>query len=114
MTAFGAKSKGIDVAGSVGDPVRAAAAGEVVYAGSGLRGYGNLVIVKHDEHTLSAYGYNGSLTVAEGERVRAGQQVAKMGLRDGRGLVHFEIRRDGKPMDPATLLPSPRAIRARP
>lgn len=106
VTRFGAESKGIDVAGKVGDPVRAAAPGEVVYAGNGLRGYGNLVIVKHDEHTLSAYGHNSSLAVSEGETVKAGQQVAKMGRRGSRSLVYFEIRRDGKPLDPVTLLPS--------
>ncbi|MEE9255307.1 MAG: peptidoglycan DD-metalloendopeptidase family protein [Pseudomonadales bacterium] len=106
VTAFGAQSKGIDVAGKVGDPVRAAAAGEVVYAGSGLRGYGNLVIVKHDANTLSAYGHNSSLSVTEGQTVKAGQQVAKMGRRGNQSLVHFEIRRNGKPLDPVALLPS--------
>ncbi len=106
VTRFGAESKGIDVDGKVGDPVRAAAAGEVVYAGSGLRGYGNLVIIKHDERTLSAYGHNRTLLVKEGEQVRGGQAVARMGLRGTRSLVHFEIRRDGKPLDPVSLLPS--------
>lgn len=105
VKAFGSQSKGIDVAGKVGDPVRAAADGEVVYAGSGLRGYGKLVIVKHDERTLSAYGYNSALSVTEGALVKAGQRVARMGRRGDRGLVHFEIRRDGKPLDPVTLLP---------
>lgn len=105
VTPFGAESKGIDVDGEIGDPVRAAAPGEVVYAGSGLRGYGNLVIIKHDERTLSAYGHNRTLLVEEGEHVRGGQAVARMGLRGTRSLVHFEIRRDGKPLDPVPLLP---------
>ena len=106
VTAFGTQSKGIDIAGEIGAPVRAGAAGEVVYAGSGLRGYGNLVIIKHDEHTLSAYGHNRALLVEEGEQVKGGQTVARMGKRGSRSLVHFEIRRDGKPQDPVPLLPS--------
>jgi lipoprotein NlpD len=105
LTAFSAESNGIDVGGKAGDPVRAASAGEVVYAGSGLRGYGKLVILKHDEDTLSAYGHNSTLLVSEGERVKGGQTVARMGRRGAKSLVHFEIRRDGRPLDPLSILP---------
>ena len=83
-----------------------AAAGEVVYAGSGLAGYGELIIVRHDAYWLTAYGYNDRLLVGEGERVQAGQPIAHMGA--GAGLtaaLHFEIRRDGEPLDPLPLLP---------
>lgn len=106
LTPFSAESNGIDVGGKTGDPVRAASAGEVVYAGNGLRGYGKLVIVKHDEDTLSAYGHNSVILVSEGDEVKAGQAVAKMGRRGSKSLVHFEIRRDGKPLDPLTVLPA--------
>jgi len=99
-------NKGIDIGGRFAAPVRAAAAGEVVYAGQGLVGYGNLVIVKHDQNFLSAYAHNETLLVKEGDRVSAGQVIARMG-RDNRGRValHFEIRRRGKPVDPLKLLP---------
>ena len=99
-------NKGIDIGGRLDAPVRAAAAGEVVYAGQGLIGYGNLVIVKHDQNFLSAYAHNKTLLVKEGDRVSAGQVIARMG-RDNRGRValHFEIRRRGKPVDPLRLLP---------
>ena len=98
--------KGIAIGGRFGQPVRAAADGRVVYSGSGLVGYGKLIIIKHDETWLSAYGHNSRLRVREGERVRAGQRIADMG-RDGKGraLLHFEIRRDGRPVDPLRLLP---------
>ncbi|MGC9455985.1 MAG: peptidoglycan DD-metalloendopeptidase family protein [Halothiobacillaceae bacterium] len=98
--------RGIDISGKTGDPVRAAGAGEVVYAGDGLPGYGNLLIVKHDPRHLSAYAFNRKLMVAEGERVRAGQQIATMG-RDGSNppALHFQIRLDGKPVDPMRFLP---------
>jgi lipoprotein NlpD len=86
--------------------VRAAAGGQVVYSGSGLTGYGQLLIVKHNENYLSAYGHNGSLLVSEGEHVNIGQQIAKMGLGPGRrAMLHFEIRRDGAPVDPVRYLP---------
>ncbi len=99
-------NKGIDIGGRLDAPVRAAAGGEVVYAGQGLIGYGNLVIVKHDQNFLSAYAHNKTLLVKEGDRVSAGQVIARMG-RDNRGRValHFEIRRRGKPVDPLRLLP---------
>jgi len=98
--------KGIDIAGRTGSPVRAAAAGKVVYRGSGLIGYGKLIIVKHDERFLSAYAHNDKVLVREGDTVKAGQRIATMG-RSGtdRTKLHFEIRRDGKPVDPLRYLP---------
>ena len=98
--------KGIDIAGKRGDDVRAAAAGVVVYAGTGIVGFGELLIVKHNDIYLSAYGHNDRLLVAEGETVRAGQVIAEKGS-SGTDTVklHFEIRREGKPVDPQRLLP---------
>ena len=99
-------NKGLDIAGRIGQPVRAAAAGTVVYAGNGLRQYGNLLIVKHDADYLSAYGHLQQISVAEGSAVAAGQTIASMGSRgDGSGLLHFEIRLRGTPIDPSRLLP---------
>jgi lipoprotein NlpD len=101
--------KGIDIGGRSGEPVRAAAAGSVVYAGSGLLNYGKLVIIKHDDNYLSAYAYNRSILVKEGENVRGGQHVADMGNKaDGNPVLHFEIRYDGKPVNPLKYLPQPR------
>lgn len=101
------KSKGLAIAGKSGDPVLAAADGRVVYAGSGLRGYGNLVIVKHNNTFLTAYAHNQSLLVKEDQVVRRGQKIAEMGSSDAdRVQLHFEIRRQGKPVDPARLLPA--------
>jgi lipoprotein NlpD len=104
--------KGLILAGALGEPVHASAAGEVVYAGNGLPGYGNLLIIKHDAEWLTAYGYNQSLLVKEGQMVTAGQTVATMGRRDDKALdktgsLLFQIRRYGKPVDPIPLL-SPR------
>jgi lipoprotein NlpD len=98
---------GIDIAATEGAPVRAAGGGEVVYSGNGLIGYGELVIVKHDERMLSAYAHNRRRLVAEGERVNQGQKIAEVG-RNGQSesVLHFEIRRDGKPVDPLEYLPS--------
>jgi len=98
--------QGVDVAGKSGQAVRSAADGVVVYSGSGLVGYGELVIVKHDEQWLSAYGHNRTRLVNEGARVKAGQQIAEMG-RSGaaRDMLHFEIRYNGKPVDPLRYLP---------
>ncbi|MDF1630148.1 MAG: peptidoglycan DD-metalloendopeptidase family protein [Alcanivoracaceae bacterium] len=99
-------AKGIVIAGGKGDPVRAAAAGVVVYRGSGLTGYGNLLIIKHDNRWLSAYAHNDTMLVAEGAKVGAGQRIASMGDSGTfRTQLHFEIRRDGNPVDPLTLLP---------
>lgn len=102
-----ARSKGLAIAGKVGDPVVAAADGRVVYAGSGLRGYGNLVIVKHNATYLTAYAHNQTLLVKEDQAVRRGQKIAEMGATDAeRVQLHFEIRKQGKPIDPARLLPA--------
>ena len=98
--------KGIDLDGRVGDPVRAANSGVVVYAGSGVRGYGNLLIVKHDDVFLSAYAHNSKLLVKEGDVVRAGQTIAQIGdSGTDRVKLHFEVRRKGTPVDPAKVLP---------
>ncbi len=100
------KSKGLAITGKAGDPVLAAADGRVVYAGAGLRGYGNLVIVKHNATYLTAYAHNQTLLVKEDQAVRRGQKIAEMGASDAdRVQLHFEIRRQGKPVDPARLLP---------
>jgi lipoprotein NlpD len=96
----------VDIAGRAGQDVRAAADGVVVYSGAGLVGYGELIIVKHSEEWLSAYAHNQQRLVSEGTRVSAGQVIARMG-RSGapRDMLHFEIRRNGKPVDPLALLP---------
>jgi lipoprotein NlpD len=100
------KTKGLVFAGKAGDPVLAAAEGKVVYAGSGLRGYGNLVILKHNNTYLTAYAHNQALLVKEDQTVKRGQKIAEMGSTDAdRVQLHFEIRRQGKPIDPAKLLP---------
>ncbi len=102
----GKMSKGIDIAGTPGARVSAAADGVVVYAGGNLRGYGKLVIVKHNDHFLSAYGNNRKIRVKEGERVKAGQKLAEAGTSSSNvEMLHFEIRRDGKPRDPIGYLP---------
>ncbi len=102
-----ARSKGLVIAGKAGDPVFAAAEGRVVYAGSGLRGYGNLVIIKHNATYLTAYAHNQALLVKEEQAVRRGQKIAEMGSTDSdRVQLHFEIRKLGKPVDPARLLPA--------
>lgn len=98
--------KGLDIGGRQGQPVRAAAPGRVVYSGSGLRGYGQLIIVKHNSVYLSAYGHNQRLLVKEGETLRAGQLIAEMGDTEApQPMLHFEIRRNGEPVDPQSLLP---------
>ncbi|MGH8213886.1 MAG: peptidoglycan DD-metalloendopeptidase family protein, partial [Rhodanobacteraceae bacterium] len=97
---------GLDIAGNAGDPVRAAADGTVVYSGNGLIGYGELIIIKHSDNYLSAYGHNRKRLVQEGQRVRAGQQIAEMGSTGAaREELHFEIRKSGKQVDPADYLP---------
>jgi len=101
-----ANLKGIDIAGSAGDPVVATAPGKVVYAGSGLRGYGKLIIIKHNKTYLSAYAHNREILVKEGQQVAKGRKIAEMGNTDADAVkLHFEIRRLGKPMDPARYLP---------
>jgi lipoprotein NlpD len=100
------KNKGLKIAGKLGDPVVASADGRVVYAGSGLRGYGNLVILKHNETYLTAYAHNQTLLVKEDQTVRKGQRIADMGSSDAdKVMLHFEVRRQGKPVDPAKYLP---------
>lgn len=100
------RNKGLDIGGKAGDPVLAAADGRVVYAGAGLRGYGNLIILKHNNTYLSAYAHNQVLLVKEDQSVRKGQKIAEMGSSDAdRVKLHFEIRRQGKPVDPARYLP---------
>lgn len=101
-----ANRKGVDIAGSQGQPILASASGKVVYSGSGLRGYGKLVIIKHNATFLSAYAHNNRLLVKEGQSVRKGQKIAEMGNSDTDQVkLHFEIRRMGKPVDPAKYLP---------
>ncbi|MES9924034.1 MAG: peptidoglycan DD-metalloendopeptidase family protein [Candidatus Thiodiazotropha endolucinida] len=99
--------KGILIQGHMGQPIRAAEAGKVVYAGGGLVGYGNLVIIKHDQEFLSAYGYNRKLLVKEGDKLAKGDIVAHMGSpnRGGQPMLHFEVRKQGKPINPLPLLP---------
>ena len=102
-----ARNKGYDIGGKAGDPVLAAADGRVVYAGAGLRGYGNLIILKHNNTFLTAYAHNQSLLVKEDQAVRRGQKIAEMGNTDAdRVKLHFEIRRQGKPVDPVRYLPA--------
>ncbi len=102
-------NKGLDIAGKEGQSVVSAAAGMVVYAGGGLRGYGKLVIVKHNDHYLSAYGNNSKILVKEGDKVGRGKVIARLGLngsvKAAREVLHFEIRRDGKPENPLKYLP---------
>jgi lipoprotein NlpD len=103
------KNKGVDIGGKAGDPVLAAADGRVVYAGAGLRGYGNLIILKHNNTYLSAYAHNQTLLVKEDQSVRKGQKIAEMGSSDAdRVKLHFEIRRQGRPVDPSRYLPAMR------
>ena len=99
-------NKGIDIKGGLGEPVLAAAPGVAVYAGSGIRGYGNLLIIKHSERFLSAYAHNSRLLVKEDEVIKAGQKIAEIGNSGtDQSKLHFEIRRDGKPIDPLRYLP---------
>ena len=102
---FGGASKGVDIAGTAGQAVVSAADGKVVYSGSGLRGYGNLVIVQHNPTFLTAYGHNQALLVKEGQTVKRGQAIARMGNSDAdRTKLHFEVRQNGKPVNPTTYV----------
>lgn len=102
----GRVNKGIDIAGQRGQPVQSTRSGKVVYAGTGIAGYGNLIIVKHDETYLSAYAHNDRILVKEGDAVKAGQKIAEMGdSGTDRVILHFEIRKEGKPVDPVAYLP---------
>ncbi len=99
--------QGIDIAGNFGDAVYAANAGEVVYSGRGIIGYGELIVIKHDDATLTAYGHNRKRLVSEGQRIKQGETIAEMGKDpQGRALLHFEVRRNGKPVDPLGVLPA--------
>lgn len=101
------RNKGVGIGGKAGDTVVAAADGRVVYAGAGLRGYGNLVILKHNNTYLTAYAHNQALLVREDQTVRKGQKIAEMGSSDAdRVKLHFEVRRQGKPVDPLKHLPA--------
>lgn len=107
VASFSEGKRGIDIAGKMGQPVLAAGAGKVLYAGSGIRGYGNLVIVKHSNNLLSAYAHNKTIFVKEDQTVAQGQKIAEMGNSDADEVkLHFEIRKQGKPVDPSKFLPS--------
>ena len=102
-----AKNKGLDISGKAGDAVMASADGQVVYAGAGLRGYGNLIILKHNNTFLTAYAHNQKLLVKEDQKVRKGEKIAEMGSSDAdRVKLHFEVRKQGKPVDPSKFLAS--------
>ncbi|QWD99647.1 peptidoglycan DD-metalloendopeptidase family protein [Polynucleobacter sp. JS-Mosq-20-D10] len=102
---FSEKTKGIDIAGKLGEPVTAASEGKVVYAGNSLRGYGNLVIIKHDNTYLTAYAHNRTLLVKEGDTVKKGQKIAEMGDTDATSVkLHFELRVNGKPVNPTPYI----------
>lgn len=106
LVAFKQDGKGIDIGGRAGQPIVSAAAGKVVYSGSGLVGYGRLIIIKHNNNYLSAYGHNKKLLVKEGDSVKAGEQIALMGYANAhQAKLHFEIRRDGNPVNPERYLP---------
>ena len=102
-----AKNKGLDISGKMGQDILAAGSGKVMYAGSGIRGYGNLVIIKHTNALLSAYAHNKSILVKEGQSIAKGQKIAEMGNSDSDAVkLHFEIRLQGKPVDPSRYLPA--------
>ena len=106
IATFDGNRKGIDIAGKMGQPIMAAGSGTVLYASS-VRGYGNLVIVKHTNNLLSAYAHNKTILVKEGQSVSKGQKIAEMGNSDSDAVkLHFEIRQQGKPVDPSKFLPS--------
>lgn len=109
LSRFGSRSakKGINIQGRLGQTVRAAQSGVVVYAGNGIRGYGNLLIVKHNAQYLSAYAYNSRIFAKEGQKVKVGQKIAEIGKSGNAqsAMLHFEIRRGGQPVDPLHLLP---------
>jgi len=109
LSTFGANDparKGIDIGGQTGQPVIASAAGQVVYSGSGLIGYGELIIIKHSDRMLSAYAHNSKRLVSEGQQVTAGSQIAEMGTNDrNQAVLHFEIRVNGRPENPLNYLP---------
>lgn len=104
---YQAGSKGVDIYGTEGQAIYATNSGKVVYSGNGLKGYGNLIIIKHDETYLTAYAHNKTNLVKEGASIKRGQRIAEMGVDDsGRAVLHFELRKNGKPIDPFTLIKS--------
>lgn len=106
LRGFSSESKGLDISGRLGEDVLAAASGEVVYAGRGVQGSGNLVIVRHTERHLSAYAHNSVMTVSVGEQIQGGDKIAEIGENlDGEAVLHFEIREDGRSIDPQIVLP---------
>ncbi|MEH6443435.1 MAG: peptidoglycan DD-metalloendopeptidase family protein [Oceanospirillaceae bacterium] len=106
ITKFSKENKGLDISGVKGSPVRAAASGKVVYAGNGIIGYGNLIIIKHSQEYLSAYAHNSVLLVSEGMKIKAGRKIGEIGSSGTiKTLLHFEIRKDGKPVNPLNYLP---------
>ncbi|MGB1238454.1 MAG: peptidoglycan DD-metalloendopeptidase family protein [Pseudomonadales bacterium] len=106
VSRFSSKNKGIDISGNQGDPVFAAADGKVVYAGNGILGYGNLIIINHNEEYLSAYAHNSVILVVENDRIKAGKKIAEIGSSGTiQTILHFEVRRDGKPVNPLNYLP---------
>ncbi|MCC8995537.1 MAG: peptidoglycan DD-metalloendopeptidase family protein [Nitrosomonas sp.] len=108
LSNFSKNSKGLKISGQSGQPILASASGEVVYSGNGLRGYGNLIIIKHNNTYLSAYAHNSRILVKEGDSVTKGQKIAEMGNTDADSVqLHFEIRKNGKPVDPLIYLPNP-------
>lgn len=108
IATFSKFNKGINIVGQLGEPIRASAAGKIVYCGDGLRGYGNLIIIKHNSTYLSAYAHNRTIFVQEGEWVRQGQKIAEMGNSGAEAvLLHFEIRKNGQPIDPLAVLVTP-------
>ena len=101
-------NKGVDIAGKPGDPVLAAAPGRVMYTGTGIRGYGKLIVIKHDNNFNSVYAHNREILVKEGQNVTRGQRIAELGDTDADApKLHFEIRKSGKPVDPSRYLPAP-------
>ena len=107
VATFTDANKGVDISGTKGTAILASSPGKVVYSGAGLRGYGRLVIIKHNATWLSAYAHNEKILVAEGEEVKKGQKIAEMGSSDADQVkLHFEIRKQGKPVDPLKLLPN--------
>lgn len=105
LGAYSASSKGVNITGKEGQPIYAVASGKVLYSGNGLKGYGNLIIIRHDNTYLSAYAYNKTNLVKEGATVQQGQKIAVMGVNDSnQAMLHLEVRKNGKPIDPHTMI----------
>ncbi|MCE3269195.1 MAG: hypothetical protein K0R49_1447 [Burkholderiales bacterium] len=104
MGAYSTSGKGVDIMGTEGQAINAVANGKVLYSGNGLKGYGNLIIIRHDNSYLSAYAYNKDNLVKEGATVKQGQKIATMGTKDSKAILHLEVRKNGKPIDPHTMI----------